>query len=240
MTRRLTLRIIEIQSFHRGFRLTFHSLKRTRVVDRDEFLVEAARGKSVLHLGCADASHVGRRISDGTLLHSRLAVVASNIVGVDKDEDGVGLLKGMGFEDIVLGDVEKLSELALGRDFEMVLAGEILEHLPNPGLCLSGAKDLLRMDGCLVVTVPNAFAIKGFLRMIGGTELVHPEHLFYFSETTLRKLILRAGFREMSHVYYVSSPATRVRQILDTMVFGPIRRFAPYVSDGLILKCQPL
>jgi len=214
-----------------------HPLIKTAIVDRDTFLVAAARGKSVLHLGCADAPYFHRGGRDGTLLHSQLVAVAREIVGVDVNEEGVRFLTNdLGFKDVILGDVESLAELKFNRTFELIVAGELLEHLPNPGLCLTGVKDLLDKEGALIVTVPNAFSLKGFIRVIRGVELVHPDHVSYFSLVTMRRLLELCGYYMVSHACYVSKSASRLKRAVDTSVFTTIRCFAPYLSDGLIVE----
>jgi len=216
-----------------------HSLIRAAIVDRNTFLVAAARGKSVLHLGCADAPYFHRRGGDGTLLHSQLVAVAREIVGVDVNQEGVRFLTDdLGFKDVIRGDVESLAELKFNRTFELIVAGELLEHLPNPGLCLTGVKGLLAKDGALLVTVPNAFSLKGFLRVARGVEFVHPEHVAYFSSVTMRRLLELCGYSLVSHAYYVSKSASRLKRAVDILMFSLVRCFSPYLSDGLVVEAK--
>lgn len=215
-----------------------HPLIRAPILDRESFLVEASRGKSVLHLGCADAPYSQCRATAGTLLHARLAAVTKEIVGIDIDADGIKFLLNLGFKDVFLGNVETLSDLTLGRTFDVVVAGELLEHLANPGLCLTSVRGLLRMDGSLLITVPNAFSLKGFMRVIRGVELIHPDHVSYFSTVTVRRLLESCGYSMVSHAYYVSRSVSRLKQAADMLALGPIRRFAPYLSDGLIVEAK--
>lgn len=214
-----------------------HRLNRTAIVDREAFLMKRARGRSVLHLGCADAPYF--RAGDGTLLHAQLAKVAREIVGIDIDEEGVRFLTAeLGFKDIFLGDVEALSELGLDRTFDLVVAGELIEHLPNPGRCLTGVKDLLGHDGSVILTVPNAFSIKGFMRVIRGVEFVHPDHVSYFSPVTMRTLLGKCGYSAVSHVYYASRSVSSLKRALDSVLLGPLRFVSPYVADGLLVEAK--
>jgi hypothetical protein len=54
------------------------------------------------------------------------------------------------------------------------------------------------------VTVPNAYYAGVFLTALNGDEVVHPEHYYYFSPATLRKLLHDAGFSIIDMALYAS------------------------------------
>jgi ubiquinone/menaquinone biosynthesis C-methylase UbiE len=60
---------------------------------RDKWLVEKARGRRVLHLGCTDAPFAQQKLQQGNALHCALEAVAAEITGVDIDAEGLELLK---------------------------------------------------------------------------------------------------------------------------------------------------
>lgn len=66
-----------------------------------------------------------------------------------------------------------------------------LEHVKDPLGCLSAMRSLLDNGGILFVEVPD---IRGVTRNLRGHEL-WDEHLYGFTEETLRLLVIRAGFR---------------------------------------------
>lgn len=68
------------------------------------------------------------------------------------DEEGLKKLRSDGYN-VRLMDAESLR---LGEKFDVVIAGEIIEHLPNPGRFLERARAHLADGGELIVTVPNA------------------------------------------------------------------------------------
>lgn len=103
---------------------------------------------------------------------------------------------------------------------------------------LAGIRPLLADGGRLVVTVPNAFSIKGVLRVLRGVEMVHPDHVAYFSSVTIGTLLSKCGYVLISHVYYTWRPAARWKRVLDTLILGPMRRYAPSLSEGLIVVAR--
>lgn len=166
------------------------------VVGRTNFIVDKCRGKNVLHLGCVDEGFTKKRIEDGTLLHSKLENAASDLWGVDISEDGVEMLKEQGFENLIVGDIEKVEEIkGLGdKKFDIILVSEVLEHLNNPGLFLQGIKNIFTDDTLMIVTVPNGLNFFEFSQNLKGYEHVHPDHNFWFSYKTIVTLMEKNGY----------------------------------------------
>jgi 2-polyprenyl-3-methyl-5-hydroxy-6-metoxy-1,4-benzoquinol methylase len=205
-----------------------------RVVDRDAFVTGLCAGREVLHLGAADWPFTAEQHRAGRLLHGRIRGVAARVVGVDLSEEGVRYLQGLGYDDVVVGDVERIGELELGRRFDVIVAGEILEHLSNPGLFLQGLRTVAREDARLVVTAPNAFSLKSFLRALLGRELVHGDHVAYLSAATVRHLCARYGYELEQTTYYQTRPLSRVKRMALSPLAYAQRLFSAGVSEGLI------
>jgi len=166
------------------------------LVNRDAWLCGLAAGKNVLHLGCTDYPITQERIAGGRLLHARLVERSATCVGLDNDAEGIAALRNlMPGHEFISADVEALdlvAELA-GRTFDCIVAADIQEHLSNPGHFLRGVIPLLGPSGTLVITTTHAFSIKRMLPMILGREHVHPDHVAYFSVSTLTEMARRAG-----------------------------------------------
>ena len=52
-----------------------------------------------------------------------------------------------------------MTKIRLGRKFDVIVTGEILEHLPNQGLFLENAERHLKKKGVQILTTPNALAL---------------------------------------------------------------------------------
>jgi hypothetical protein len=215
-----------------------------KLVLRREFLVQIARGKRVLHLGCTDAPYTREAIAGGTFLHAALAEAATDICGLDGDSDGIKLMQDAGFENIIQGDLENLDRVSLPAEPDLIIAGEMIEHLNNPGLFLSGVKRLMSPETRLVVTTVNAYCGMRFfrygLRGKGGTaEPVHPDHVAYYSYSTLNLLLRRHGMRVEEFLFYDIGKEHRpfLRPALN-FINDVCVRIAPQWSDGLIAICR--
>lgn len=206
---------------------------------REGVIVQGCEGKTVLHIGCADYPFVVERHRNHELLHERIVAVAARTVGVDSSERGIGILRSLGYRDVFVGDAEHLGALKFPFRFDVVVAGELLEHLANPGLFLAGVREVIAEDGVLIVTVPNAFALKGMLRVgVVRSELVHAEHVSYFSAVTLQQLAGRYGFTATRVVYYLSAAHGVGRRLLGLPLHLLIRHLRPELGDGVVCFFQ--
>lgn len=219
-------------------------IKANRPVQRVEYILEKCSGKRVLHLGCTNWPYTENSLKDGTLLHTAIEERSSKLFGIDADERGLEILRNEGFEDLFIGNLEDLDRCELDETFDVVVAGEIIEHLNNPGLFLSGVKRFLASDSILLITTINAYcAMRYFVyaaRGKGGTnEPVHPDHVAYYSFSTLRLLLARHGFKDPKIVYYdLGDEHRRYSHKLVNAVNDISTYFFPHFSDGLIAECR--
>jgi SAM-dependent methyltransferase len=110
------------------------------------------------------------------------------------------------------------------KTFDLVLAGEVIEHVPFPERLLAEAARILRPGGVIVGSVPNAFRIKNRLLFLAGREYEYdPTHLRRFSPTSLREL-LESHFTRVE-IYPRVGRAVRVwpRMMANDLVWRGIR-----------------
>lgn len=160
--------------------------------ERFEFVRPLVENRAVLDVGA------GSGVDRPDWMHALIAGVATKAVGVELDERLAARARELGF-DVVVGDAEAIE---LGGRFDVVWAGELIEHLSCPGRFLDGVAAHLVPGGELVLTTPNAFAVSNFVYRIGGRPRVNAGHVCWYDETTLRHLLARHGFdvREVSYV----------------------------------------
>jgi 2-polyprenyl-3-methyl-5-hydroxy-6-metoxy-1,4-benzoquinol methylase len=228
-----------------------HRLPRARVVDRIPWLVERVRGRRVVHVGFADAGFRSLQQQQDRWLHAHLAEVARELVGVDLDADGVEQARADGYEAHVADccDPEQVAALGLAPA-EVVLAGEIIEHLDAPGSFLDAMRALCAPDGVLVLTTPNAYGWVNPLAAVAGIEVNHPDHIVMFTWRTLHEMLRRHGWEVVETATYVPTVKaatgrdlrSRVVTLAARVVVAVQRlvsRVAPFVADGLIVVARP-
>lgn len=205
------------------------------IVSREAFIIEHCTGKSVLHLGCVDSPFLENRLSNGSLLHVKISKVASDLYGVDLDGAGLEMLRAHGFRHLYEGNVERLEDLELQRKFDVIVAGEILEHVPNPGLFLNSAREHLQTDGRLIITVPSAQNVKVLANALRGREVVHAHHIAYYSPRTLTHLLQMHGYVvESLQPYWPKIRRSPLVMKLYDRALGLMRFLSPWVGEGLV------
>ena len=165
---------------------------------RDRFAViarYAAPPAEVLDLGCVDERAARRSGEDSAqradLLFRRIAELNPATLGVDRSAAGVAELQRAGFH-AVCADVHTLD---LGRTFDTIVAGEIIEHLENPGQCLQALRRHLKPGGVLIVTTANPFyALQSWKIWRHGRPRCNEGHVAWFDPLTLTELLRRTGF----------------------------------------------
>ena len=215
-----------------------------RLVQRVEFLSQAVVGKSVLHLGCTDHPYTLDSIANGRLLHAKIKDLTTELVGFHFDEEGIKILKEQGMEDIYRANLEELDEVDLEKTFDVIIAGEMIEHLNNPGKFLNGIQRFMSPESKLVITTVNAYCGMRFfiyaLRGKGGiNEPVHPDHVSYYSYSTLRLLLERHGFEvEDFYFYDLGKDHRPSNRLIYNFVNDVAVTIAPQLADGVIAVCK--
>jgi 2-polyprenyl-3-methyl-5-hydroxy-6-metoxy-1,4-benzoquinol methylase len=228
-----TPRIRDEASVMRGFR-----------VDKEQYILRRSyEAKAILHIGCTGAPNTAVRWREGTLLHKNLCdnlVAGQQLVGVDIDEPSLTWLQErMPHQELLLADAHHLSD-CFGPDmrFDLVLAGDVIEHLANPGLFLESARMVLDAGGRILITTANAFGVAGFAKALLDHEPVHPEHTAYFSRSTLGRLCELCGLRMVRFGYYRCESMTSFS--LNTLVSNTLENTLasvwPQFSTGVIAE----
>lgn len=161
-------------------------------VDREAFVLERCAGKSVLDLGCVKHS-AEFAAKDPNWLHRRIRSAARRCVGVDYARAEVEKLKAIGIE-VVFGDVTK--PLPLDERFEVIFAGDLIEHLSSFEGFFENCSRLLAPGGALILSTPNPFYADGFhYAAIKRRVLINPEHVCWIDPQAMLQLVGRFGFR---------------------------------------------
>jgi SAM-dependent methyltransferase len=209
------------------------------VGDRIVFLEQlVSQHERTAHLGCTDWPYTEHRLATGELLHGRL-LRYGDVTGIDIDREGIDrlgeLMPGAPF---LCLDIAAGAPAAHRGAYDLVLVAETLEHVPDPVSFLRGCRELLREDGILCVTVPNACSPKIGIRTLFGRERVHPDHFVYYSPRTLERTLRSAGFASQSMASYFAVPS-RFGEIVDVGLRFAHRLAGGPVGEGLIALARP-
>lgn len=145
--------------------------------------IGAPSGASLLDIGCGFGFALD-------FARSVLGWQARGIDGSAAAQTGARLL-GL---DIIPADLDGARSVG-GERFDVVLGSEVLEHIPDPGAFLRSVASVLRERGTVVLTTPNAAAIRAGQPTSELVRILSPGfHHVFFTARSLRALIEQGGF----------------------------------------------
>ena len=165
--------------------------RRTPVIPKDDFIVDLCRGARVLDIGCIDHSLAVALALGDSWLHHRISRASNATIGLDLLEHEANALNARGY-DIRAGNAENFD---LGADFDVIVAGDLIEHLSNIGGFLASVRRHMRPDSIFVVTTPNPFNLEHTARvLVVNRILVHDQHTTWIDPAVAWELVTRHGF----------------------------------------------
>lgn len=146
-------------------------------------------GATVLEVGCWSG-----------FVTQHLIAAGNRVVGVEVDAEAAEHAKRFA-ERVHVADIERtpLSELEAGP-FDVVMFGDVLEHLQDPGAALVDAAALLAPGGRFVISVPHVAHVDVRMMLLQGRweyqddGLLDRSHLRWFTRDSLRGLLAGVGF----------------------------------------------
>lgn len=161
--------------------------------ERVATILTLVKGPTLLHVGCVGGGVPDVPDKERHHLHFQLceALPEAEIVGIDVNGDGIREMKSKGLN-VLQMDAE---EMAFEGSFDTIVAGELIEHLCNPGRFLEGCRWTLKPGGRVVLTTPNPFSLMYFLMYAKNFKSAfNPGHSLWFCPQTLSQTARRAGF----------------------------------------------
>jgi SAM-dependent methyltransferase len=198
-----------------------------------------ADARRVLELGCANG-RLGRRYKE-----SRPDV---QWWGVDRSPEATAVAAR--YLDRVFNlDLDRLELAELGRGFDVIVIGDLLEHLADPHAVLEALHDLSAPGARIVCCLPNMAHLSVIERLVAGdisydaAGLLDRTHLRFYSPASAFKTFLDAGWLpHLQDEYRVdAAPTAFAARIVDAAMALGLPRDTAVRNLGLyqmILSCE--
>ena len=147
------------------------------------------RGLRVLDVGCACGAN---------LLAIRAKNPSAQLYGIEINPRTASVARCFG--EVTAEDVEKLDRPEWDGTFDVIIAGDVIEHLRDPWAALRHFHRLLKPGGLLLTSVPNVANIDNLLHMLEGrwdyadTGILDRTHVRFFTRATITEMLQDAGF----------------------------------------------
>jgi len=139
-----------------------------------DIILKYTKGKDVLDIGsCAEQ---GKNIKPKTL-YNLIKKNSNSVVGIDIES---------GTPEIIKANAETVK---INKKFDLIVAGDVIEHLHNPGIFLDNMYQHLKNEGKMIIVTPNVKSI-GYLPFKGNDY-----HTCWYCKNTLRYLVENHNFK---------------------------------------------
>lgn len=181
----------------------------------------------MLSIGCADGEFESQFVSDGV-----------EVFGIDGVPRAIESAVAKGIRGT---SADFSSQLPYHTHvFDVVFAGEVIEHVLDVPDFLNEILRVLRPDGELVLTTPNLARLADRLRFLFGRSPKHVSpthpylkyHIHPFTLSSLRMALTEAGF----HIVAVRTNCVRLLGVSDYYILG---KCFPSIGNSLIVKARP-
>ncbi len=159
-------------------------------LDKDKKILTLCANKKVLHLGATDSPHHIEKAENRELLHQKLQRVAEKLIGIDLDQRSIRELQRYGITNIYKHDITKKFPDEFSN-FDIIIMGDVFEHLSNPGLAIENVKKIMTDKTKLIITVPNIYCYFNIFNIFTKKEDVHSDHMFWTSKQTMTQFLNR-------------------------------------------------
>jgi len=147
------------------------------------------KGKDVLELGCA-AGYLSREMKRNDC----------TIVGVDIDRELLQKARKY-LRETICGDLDTI-ELDFSKEsFDVILMGDVLEHLRYPEDMLRRIRPFIKQNGYIVVSVPNVANWEVRKNLLWGRfnytdkGIMDRNHVRFFTLDTITRILNDAGYK---------------------------------------------
>ncbi|MFY9329116.1 MAG: class I SAM-dependent methyltransferase [Georgfuchsia sp.] len=192
----------------------------------------------VLDIGFAE--HTLEYVDNPNWFHRKLRqFYAGAVYGVDINSELVAkIVAQTGWNNLLAADATDGSHLLDGGDFDVIHAGDIIEHLSNPGGFLTFCRNNLKAGGRVILTTPNPLAWRTLRRWAGfGCTVANLEHTCWITPTNMNELCRRFGFEFAESHYQVKS---RKRSLLYWIFFPLVFRLRDFLFNDYIYIIRKL
>lgn len=153
----------------------------------------------IRHRGVA---HNQKQINSPYWKHKKIVKCSKSVTGVDILKDEIEYLNTRGYHFV---HMDATSDGYLGEKFDIVHAGDVIEHVDNIGGLLAFAKRHCKKDGTILISTCCPFfyeAVFSFMKKQGPRD--NMEHVSWITPQNMNELCCRTGLEFVCTYYLIA------------------------------------
>lgn len=167
--------------------------------------------------------------NEGTL--SKKYAKYGQVYGIDLNHQAISLAKKKGII-AKSGDVLEIDKKFKGNKFDVIIAGDIIEHIFDTDLLIEKIYKMLSSDGVLLLSTPNLVSVgRRFMALIGRNPYceysaekngINVGHIRYYTFADLERQLKNAGF---GHIFLRSDTINLPSKLIDNLMVTAFPHF---------------
>ncbi|HLD27959.1 MAG TPA: methyltransferase domain-containing protein [Patescibacteria group bacterium] len=178
----------------------------------------------------------GVKIGHRDWVHNFLKNRAKDVYGLDLDFDSARLNPSDHYQKA------NAENFDFKVKFDVIFAGDLIEHLSNPGLFLNACARNLKEGGSIIIITPNCFNLFHLAEKLSKREpTVNKDHVCYFNEKTITRLLEKNGWQLAEIDFLYSLPivykASWKKKFLN-FVYWLLSKFTTKFMENMVITAK--
>jgi 2-polyprenyl-3-methyl-5-hydroxy-6-metoxy-1,4-benzoquinol methylase len=168
-----------------------------------------------------------------TLLKIKELMLAKEVVGIELLPIANSHQSNSLIDKFIIGDIESMKLPLLENYFDIILCGDVLEHLVNPWKVVEVLTQHLKPNGVFVVSIPNFRDLKTLTKIFINGDFGYESmgvldrtHLRFFCKKNILQLLTTTQLQPQSIIpSFIKNPNQKHRKTLSNLTFGLLEEF---------------
>lgn len=193
---------------------------------KDDYILTNCKHKKVLDVGCVGQN---KFFTSPDWVHAKIKKVSDSLVGVDINQEPKKEFEAQGYILVTPEELQNTNEL-----FDVIVMGDVIEHVDNLVEFLNFYKVFLKEGGELIITTPNALSIRQTLNvLLYGQPGINDEHTSILECNTMLELFKRTELEvhDFNWLHEYSKAPKLSRKVvygISKILYSIRRYYAPY------------
>lgn len=143
--------------------------------------------------------------SGATLMFAKQNHYASKVTGIDIQSINHSYQSHSEIDQFVIGNIEQDDLFFTQQPYDVIICGDVLEHLVNPWQTIRKLKSYLSKDGIIIASVPNFREIGTLTKICLTGDFSYQDsgvldrtHLRFFCKKNIKELFVHNNFQILS------------------------------------------